>query len=383
MDPPLSSLIAVQSCELPSDVAPEAFLPSLVRPRSCSLYSIVRPDILLPSIILPESVVDEDPSPGSITDLLAPVTINGVTKTPTFRYRGGDVYEDPGPVYRWPAWGYAADEYATVQTGSGWSDGEMDPCGEPRAFLFGTDPPYIYAQTPTTGWDLGVDDVYFECMFQTDDLAQLEQAIASKNYSWHGWWLWITAAKRLAWGMSDNQFGTGNVSIESAVLEPNTWYFAAGVLDRSGSGQLALQGVASGSPVVISSVGDITANGYEFLGCENYTTSHRFRGKLAYISVWQGPGWVDTHAQDDLFEERYNLIQECFADPPTDPALESIISVRSDALPSVVSPSILLNSQVQPRSCALDSRVAPSVLLQSRVIPVQTWVTETGEVVDS
>lgn len=237
------------------------------------------------------------------------ITINSIAQTPEFRYRGCDPLTGVGGI-DWDEWTYG--DPLQLQDGSGYSDHQPSICtnnANDESFLFGdTDPPYFINNGVSADWDFDEDDIYFEGLAKTNGDLSAEQTLASCNWGATGWRLYTDT--KLKMDLGD---GVNSATVASAALLTDTWYFFAGVMDSSGYGQLALQGSSSGAAVDISSVGSLSSAGYYLIGANNYTASYRWKGHLAYIAFWHRAAWVDTHAQDDLFEERFEAIcSDCF-----------------------------------------------------------------------
>ena len=124
------------------------------------------------------------------------------------------------------------------------------------------------------------------------------------------------AAKRdaaVGWEIRENagtliltlQDEDGSVDVVSAALTASCWHYAECYVDRSGSAQWFVNGVASGDAVDISATEKTLTNtesltiGADSGGADEYT-SH-----IAYLAMWTSASWLDTHTQTAVAKERF------------------------------------------------------------------------------
>ena len=159
--------------------------------------------------------------------------------------------------------------------------------------------------------DIGTGDIVFEAVLRVDTLglrAVIEKrtAVASNI---PGWIFWVNSnVLFFRLGVTGAE-----VDLTSATISVDTWYHFIAFLDRSGSGQIYLNGVASGSPLSLASV---TASGSTTgslrVGAAPGGTFN-FDGDLVYAALWESSGWLDTHLQATIAAERacYAIKSNC------------------------------------------------------------------------
>lgn len=102
--------------------------------------------------------------------------------------------------------------------------------------------------------------------------------------------------------------GAGSVSVSSAALTPGQWVWASIYMDRSGSGAIYINGLLSGSPVVISGhSGSLTNTCHLCVGSDDVGASS-FDSNIAYVDLRMYDAWLDTHLQTALALELFHRV---------------------------------------------------------------------------
>jgi hypothetical protein len=154
----------------------------------------------------------------------------------------------------------------------------------------------------TTIGQIETEDFVFEGIFKADTAALL--AMSGTRTSGQGWMFYQNSG---TFSLTINDTG-GNLSANSAALTDATWYHVMVFGDRSGSMQIYINGVASGSAQDIST-------GTGTLKLLAMGLGSRAGGGLAsnnnlsYFSIWKRAAWLDTHLQADLALARATTVK--------------------------------------------------------------------------
>jgi hypothetical protein len=196
---------------------------------------------------------DSDPSfqldaySNGVNNLDAYLTINSQTVAATFRYIGGSAN----------ASGWGPDGYGEMLNAVG-SDGLFNQ-GSP---FLGTNDDSVnpnrarYWQAGNTSFaDIITEDFVVECIIKWDSTSG--NRIFGKYAATDGWLLYNASSSS-----PQILIGNGSTSIGplGAALIDGAWYHIIGFMDRSGSGQIYVNGVASGSPTNITSIPDSSSS---------------------------------------------------------------------------------------------------------------------------
>lgn len=90
-------------------------------------------------------------------------------------------------------------------------------------------------------------------------------------------------------------------------LVAGNYYHVMAFYDASGSCQLYVDGVASGSPAVVSTVGSITDEENFQIGAYGNDTLP-WNEEIAFAALWESSGWLDTHLQGVLAAARAAIV---------------------------------------------------------------------------
>jgi len=129
-------------------------------------------------------------APSGVDQLSPSLTINGVTETPVFRYKGGDA-----TTSAWPAWGYG-DDLAIAGAGS-------DPvpnAGSPGLGVIDDSIDYqggkYHEAAAATSGDVTTEDMVIELVFEFD--ATADTRYISKRAAGVGWMVYSNGTNLIA-----------------------------------------------------------------------------------------------------------------------------------------------------------------------------------------
>lgn len=256
----------------------------LIRPLSGSAASS-RPTMKLFTGSAFDGVSNLDPN----------LTINGVTETPVFRYKLGDA--NATNLVPW-VYGETLGHNGT---------GEILNDGSP---LLGSNDDSIkvtgathYEASNGSFADLTFEDIVFEAVFKYNDV--ISSDMCGKRTTGNSWEGRTTNVNTFQFFISDGTL----VQIQgSAVLVNGSWYHAIVFVDRSGHGQIYINGVANGVAKLMTPASGSLTVGNNFAVCSRGSGSTRFRGNLAYVAMWARTDWLDTHLQAAIAQERFNKL---------------------------------------------------------------------------
>jgi len=229
------------------------------------------------------------------------ITINGVTNTPTIRYKGGDA-----DATDWDAWAYGTTLTRQAGTAPTYNFGApfLDANSDSVRFNGGN---RYQAGDNTTG-EFTNEDMVFEVVFQYNGDGKV---IAAKRSGSTGaaWLLYITGLGQIALRLDDGSNVAETTSGTGLVTD--AWYHAMAFADRSGSARIFLNGVG-GTAASISAVGDISVAAPMTIG--SYSNGViPFESAVAYVAAWGSDNWLDTHDQAAVASERFVKLAGVFA----------------------------------------------------------------------
>jgi len=238
-----------------------------------------------------------NPATNGIANLPANITINSTEVAPTFIYYGGDA-----TTTIWPA--QIGSQLAIISTGA-----EVTPNnGSP---LLGTDDDsakfnggkFFELNGSNAYADVGTDDLWISALFKFNGVA--ERIMGKRNGDNSRIWELETTTTTV-FGRFYGAGGT-NPSVPTDTLTVGCWYFLELAFDASGSARMYVNGVQSASDVDVSDTGDMDSVGdFGIGGREN--ASAKFTSNIAYLGLWHGSGWLDSHDQDTLAAERFQQL---------------------------------------------------------------------------
>ena len=245
---------------------------------------------------------NQDFGTNGVDNLDASLTINGVTVTPSFRYKGGDADGTD-----WAAWGYGdtlpiAGYGATPDINNGSPLlGDNDDSVE---FNSGKH----YENSSTSLGDINLEDHVLELVVKWD--INNSRLVIGKTDGTNVGWLIQESGDGLSYRLD----GGTKIPINSSALINDTWYHAMCFIDRSGSGQWYVNGVASGSAADISSqVSNSMSNSDPMTIGALLGGTIKYLGGIAYVAAWKRLSWLDTHLQADVAAERFAKLTGVYA----------------------------------------------------------------------
>lgn len=235
---------------------------------------------------------------GGIDQLPAPLTINGVTKLPTFRYRGGDADGTD-----WDAWTYgetltAAGSGGSFDQGTPWwgdSDYSVDPAGTRD-----------WRASGNTFGDVTTEDIVVEVLLRSPCSTASSLAGKKTSASTAGWEVRTDTAKRMLFYCGDGVATFGPTSAGNSIL-PHVWNYGICFFDRSGYGQWYVNGAASGGAADVTACGTCTIAEVMRIG-ERSDGSLAAEQHIAYLAMYLGDAWLDTHLQATVAAERFQRL---------------------------------------------------------------------------
>jgi len=232
-------------------------------------------------------------------NLPQPLTINGVTKTPTFRYEAADATTS--------AWTAAVGSDLAI-AGSGadvvvdeYAPGLTDKQVDFKAGKY-------YSGAAISGLTTG--DVVYECIINSGPLDATAYIYHTNSFGSPGFQLYHTASSSsLRFYLRD---GDGDIATAtSPALTANTWYHLIFFFDKSGS-CICYANATAGSAVSVTDVGSIVSTTAHTIGAWTNGTQILNNG-ISYCAIWHHDGWLDTHLQADLAKERFLRAQGLWA----------------------------------------------------------------------
>ncbi len=223
-------------------------------------------------------------------DLPNSLTINSVTKAPTFRYDAPNA-----DLTSWDA--TVGDDLPVVSAGADPTFDYLAPGPNDSRVKFNAGDYYRAASGSFA--DIGTDDFVIELVGSIEDGST---GLLSKSN-----------------GASDRMmlFGNGSANalylyLDAAIVAANnisldgTWQHLIAFVDRSGSAVWYINGVQQ-TPTAISSLAARTLGSGSLLNLGSRNGSNITSSSLTCISMWQGAGWLDTHLQADIAQERASI----------------------------------------------------------------------------
>lgn len=226
------------------------------------------------------------------------LTINSISVSPTFRYRGEDA-----DTSSWPAWGYGQDLTATGAAGL--TADQSVPVRDPdnKSVLFEEN--NVYRTGDNSFGDITTEDYVVEAVLRFDDTAE-QCRLVSKRTGSVGWEIFYNGSDRVTAHLDDGPNLVG--AFTDTDITDDTWFHLMFFADRSGLASWYINGSLSGDPKDISSVGDMTVSGELTIGGWPDSLTRTWDGNIAYIAMWKNASWLDTHLQGTLASQRFNAI---------------------------------------------------------------------------
>ena len=227
------------------------------------------------------------------------LTINSITVSPTFRYKGGDA-----TASSFPAWTFGS-ALTLGGTGSVPSLNQGSPLlGTNDDSFTGIVSGKAFEGTVNT-YNLGTSDFVLEIVFEHTTTGY---SLVGKVATGEAYWEVFVAASGLRLTIQDAG-AAHTANITSAALTEGSWNHAMVFVDRSGSAQWYVNGAASGSATAVSTVNSISNTTNKFiLGGRDGSAGQTYVKRIAYQALWVGNNWLDTHLQANVAMERFSAL---------------------------------------------------------------------------
>jgi hypothetical protein len=251
------------------------------------------PRILVPSYNLLVPSVDRlDPG----------LTINGLTVMPTLRYRGVDATPTT-----WPAWGYGETLTITAGTNAPRLGTGSPLLGTEDGVTFAgaggaTNTGKVYVAATSAFADITTEDCILELIIKKSSVNIIYVLGKSTSTNSRRWFVYSDSVNFYV-GITD---GVNYCQPISAPAIAGGWSHLLCVFDRSGSGIIYTNGVG-GAAVVASSVGSLSNARKLALGGID-SLDYTGTPSIAYVAMWMGASWLDTHLQPTIAANRYSLL---------------------------------------------------------------------------
>jgi hypothetical protein len=237
-----------------------------------------------------------------VDNLDANLTINGTTKTPTFRYFGGDANGT-----NWAPAGYG--ETLTLQAGTAPSYNQGSPClgANDDSVKFNGGGHY---QATSSLSQIATEDFVMEYILTAKDITEYVCATYDTGPGWV-FYLSPNGAGSFKFRMYD---AGGDVSIETTGTNTdNAWYHVMVFVNRDeaspNGSQVYINGSAAATGVDMSAVSGTLADTDLAIGA-NASGVGEYNGNLAYAAMWKQASWHQAGASGPaewatLAEERF------------------------------------------------------------------------------
>jgi len=232
-------------------------------------------------------------------DYLNPVlTINGITETPVFRYKGGDA-----SASGLPAWGYGPDlDFASAGDDPTYNDGSPLLGANDDSVKFNNGDFFRY-DASTTFADITSEDIVMEMVVVRGGLGGIFSKRDSSN---HGWVIQDeTNDIRLLLSDPDGD----NVSIITNALAAGQWIHLMFFVDRSNviGGAVYINGTNETLTIIgsITDIGTLVTSANLAVGALRFDGVLKSLANVAYVAMWKRDAWLDTHLQAAVAKERF------------------------------------------------------------------------------
>lgn len=270
---------------------------------------------------------------GSVENLPAALTINNVTVLPTCRYKGGDA-----SASGWPAWGYGENlSYVFVAAAPTYNIGSPLLSSADDGVWFkgngGASPHGARFIGSASAMAVGTNDFVIEIVRCISVTTPNGDVYASHIVGAAAGWGWVCSPTPAT--PVDNLYirDVNGLSgaIATATLIRDSWIHEICFVDRSGSAQWYVNGLASGSPGSVAAYqGTLTSTGVFSLGSYE-TGAYSCSSKLAYFALWSHAAWLDTHLQAAVAQERFAKLTGVYPRIARGTALPTIATRASSA----------------------------------------------------
>ena len=247
--------------------------------------------LLRPRVFLKPTTKKVTNQPFGIRDLPKALTINGIRVNPSVWYEGRNA-----SLTEWSGIGGEL-----TAAGSGGSVGNAVPSSNSADKAADCEGTRYWQDSGSTIGDITTEDFVVETVFQYG----ADGDYVFSKFATNGW-IAFSNIDRLGMFVSDGTIAQAFTAASSLVA--GNWYHGICFIDRSGSMQWYLNGVASGSPASVSgSAGSLTTVAGFTMGADNGGSTN-WQSNIAQAAMWKQPAWLDTHLQPGIAASRYAII---------------------------------------------------------------------------
>jgi hypothetical protein len=243
----------------------------------------------------PAQVSFSAPASNGVDNLDPSLTINGITDTPVFRYKGGDA-----TAAIWPHWTYG--EQLTIS-----ASGTLPTPNELSPLLGANDDSILYragrqhnAANNTLG-DVTTEDIVFEVVAQMPN-GTFSGLFHKRIGNLVGWSVYCTNTTQLGCEIIDGS--AVNRSASSNAIGAFTWFHGMVFIDKSGSMMIFVNADPGVATAISGAVGSLTSATPMGLGGFRNDTTLASSSRIAYAAMWKRVNWLDTHNQAAIATQR-------------------------------------------------------------------------------
>ena len=287
------------------------------------------------------NLFDFDRYPPSVDNLSVGLTINGSTVYPSFRYNGKHANSSI-----WKPWGYGKNLVLEAGTAPSYNQGSpLMGKNDDSVLLNGGG---YYLSSDNDFGSVSINDIVFHILF--NPIAS--KNIVAKRNAGVGWQIGVNATPALYLTIQD---AGGSVTVTGGTLVASVWYDAWIFVDRSGSAQIYINGVASGVAVDFSAR-SLTLDSATALAIgADSNGALVFTSFISLIELYNKSSWLDTHIQTTLAAERFYRLTGVYPQQSRGTAAISTYtrasSAHMDKYESIGTRKLYLVGSGWPRTC--------------------------------
>lgn len=227
-----------------------------------------------------------------LADLSDTITLNGVSKTPDFRYRAADA-----TTSLWAAWTYGS-QLDIASTGSAPTTGLKAPtlAGDQAVRI---NSGQVYQSSGTSVGNITTEDFVIELVFKFRSTGGMG-VIAKKTG---------TGASEVGWLVRTTTVGTSNIADGTNTAQLNwligtvdAWQHVILSFDRSGNAISVVNGVVDQTTSIAGVTGSLSNSEKLTIGALTAFAS-KANMDIAYAAMWKGSNWLDNSSSTNLQDE--------------------------------------------------------------------------------
>jgi len=224
----------------------------------------------------------------------------GVSVAPKVRYKFDLASGNLDP------WVYGSTLIATTAGGLVYQDGSPLLGSFDDSILF--DDVGYFLGAVGTNLNAGTDDIIFELVAKVPASGNKEIILTSSN-GIEFVQIHLSTDRKLTVKLDD---GPTLKEVVSGAIDEGAWFHGIAFCDVSGSGQIYINGVASGAAVSLAALGALDPD--DRIGLASRVGgAFGVSSNLAYVAMWHAPGYLDTHLQAAVAAERFAKLTGTFA----------------------------------------------------------------------